>query len=119
MLVSFFGWLLLCLLLQAVNYYHYYNFVDHAPRPLTIERFSNEADRASLFDESVNDTITRGEDFHYLETVVEEDVSGTDGLDEPLIGRRNLFKKESMDDARMSYFYQTGAQRFCQIFIII
>lgn len=113
MLVSFFGWLLICLLLQAVSYYHYYKFKDNAPRESTIRRFTQEEDgaRASLFD----DTLRKSEDEEiqgvnkHLETVVEDDGSGLDGsIEEPLIDRRDVFKKESIEDVRKSFFYQTG-----------
>lgn len=71
--------------------------------------------RASLFD-----SLSRNSDGgiiqtpeHHLDTVLEgdEDIAETgavERLEEPLIDRRGLFKKGSMDDSDMNYFYQTG-----------
>ena len=71
--------------------------------------------RASLFDSMSrnSDGLTIQNHQHHLDTVLEDDgdTSETDaveGLEEPLVDRRDLFKKGSMDDSDMNYFYQTG-----------
>lgn len=69
----------------------------------------SEGERVSLFDETLKDTMKTAAT---EETRIEElslNESGAHGsLAEPLVGRRDIFKKESMDDASLSYFYQTG-----------
>lgn len=119
MFVSFFGWLGICLLLQAASYYHNYTFKDHLPRQSTVERFSQaEIDqRGSLFDETDGGGHSaENRDFHL--NIVTEDSEGYededgDRLGEPLVvGRRAVFNKRSMDDANMSYFYQTGESKY-------
>jgi hypothetical protein len=115
MFVSFFGWLGICLLLQAASYYQNYTFKDRLPRASTIDLFSQaEIDhRASLFDE----TVKGG---NYIETHnirlntpaegdEEDEDSDGDGLGEPsMTGRRTRFRKEFMNDAELSFFYHTG-----------
>jgi hypothetical protein len=119
MLLSFFGWLLICLLLQAASYYHFYTFKGNDPRQDTIARFTQDSrdDRASLFDDPLiirdpAEELTESLECH-LEPVLEDTEEhnkkdAEDSLEEPLICRRELYKKISMDDSSTSYFYHTG-----------
>ena len=109
--MSFFSWFGLCLLLQAANHYHYYTFKGNHPRESTIRHFSedNAEFRGSLFVESLasQDSIENTEPA--LETVLEDEeneFSEADGaLEEPLVSRREQYKKDGLN---RSYFYQTG-----------
>lgn len=116
MFVSFFGWFGLCLLLQAASYYQNYRFKDNEPRRQTLQRLTETRpeERVILFEDSLH--VNNVSDVH-LTTLIEEDdedengediVTGGTGLEEPLVSRRELYKKSTMDDSDMGYFYQTG-----------
>ena len=107
----FVGWLLICVLLQIASYYHYYTFKGNAPRKSTIEIFSQDIvnDRPSLFDNNVRSAQGKERtDEPHLETVVEHDEEYEKSLEEPFLDRRERYKKNSIDDDGMAYFYHTG-----------
>lgn len=107
LLLSFFGWLAMCLLLQGLKYYEQRLFADEE---------ETKDERVSMFEDCVikeqNDTnigTTEEDGLPSLSTTT------SDVLEEPLVqvgrtstGRRAIMNKDSTEARKRAYFYQTA-----------